>query len=107
MQLTVEAGFCTLANEYCNVRNCENYCNSLPTDGNISWYCDDYNLCTCTYNIDNSKHKQRCSITLGSCNGGKPECDAKCEVQYRDREPDGICFDYPNGIKMCVCTYAS
>lgn len=107
MQLTVEAGMCSLANEKCDVRNCEEYCKTEVNDGNMSWFCDEYNLCTCVYNIDNSKHARRCSIGVGSCNGGKPECDSKCKSKYPDREPSGVCFDYFNGVKMCICTYAS
>ncbi|KAI5445692.1 uncharacterized protein LOC127115741 [Lathyrus oleraceus] len=105
--LRVEAGMCSLVSEKCNERNCEQYCKSQVNDGKLSWFCDSYNLCTCVYNIDNSKHAQRCSMGVGSCNGGKPDCDSKCASKYPNRDHIGVCFDYFNGTKMCVCTYAS
>jgi hypothetical protein len=115
VQLTAEAGVCTIIYDKCSVvNNCHSFCKSKAQIDNFDtvfgWKCDHFNLCTCLFNYVPSKHPsnpiRRCTIGEGPCNiNANQECNSKC-TKYKDGH--GTCFDNIFlGVKMCVCNYSS
>ncbi|XP_039688341.1 defensin-like protein 181 isoform X2 [Medicago truncatula] len=104
---TVEAGTCTSIFNRCDDIDCSSHCQSAHGTLGVSWRCDLFNLCTCTFNQDPSSNNL-CRIGMGTCYQDECDqscCNAKCAGTYK--EGFGSCIPNQFTKDRCVCSYRS